>query len=93
LARDLEDQNRVRRLFRWLSAMSHTCFGCIWGSIVITTAGLLSVWLSVPGWLVVIWVVVLALALLGFIGSISSMWYLDGRFFSLVNRIIEPEGE
>jgi len=31
LGRDLEAQNRVRSLFRGLSATSQVCFGCIWG--------------------------------------------------------------
>lgn len=93
LAIDLEDQNRVRRLFRYLSLASHLSFGCIWGSVVITTLGLLSIWLTIPTWLVVTWMVALATGLCGFLGSVSVMWYLDGRFFGLVNRIIEPEGE
>lgn len=93
LARDLEDQNRVRSIYRWLSVASQTCFGCIWGAIVASLLALATVWLKPPGWLVVIWMCSVGLTLLGFIGSVSFMWYLDGRFFGLVNRIIEPEGE
>jgi len=93
LATDLDDQNRVRRLFRWLSVISHMSFGCIWCSVVITTLGLLAIWLTIPGWLVLTWIAALATGLGGFLASVSALWYLDGRFFGLVNRIIEPEGE
>jgi hypothetical protein len=93
LAKDLEDQNRVRRYFRWLSGASQACFGCIWASIVITILAIVTIWLAVPSWLVIAWMVLLGMALVGFIGSVSLLWYLDGRFFGLVNRIIEPEGE
>jgi Flp pilus assembly protein TadB len=93
LASDLEDQNRVRRLFRGLSRVSQMCFGCIWGSIIVTAAGLLSTWVPVPPWLVVVWAAALGAGLIAFFASVSVLWYLDGRFFCLVNRIIEPEGE
>lgn len=93
LAKDLENQNRVRRLYRWLSWMSHSCFACIWFSIVLTAIGILQIWLQVPSWLAAVWIVALSLGLVGFFVSVSSLWYLDGRFFDLVNTIIEPEGE
>jgi hypothetical protein len=76
-----------------LAASSQISFGCIWGSIVVALSGILGVWFKVPSWGVVIWMVLLSAALIGFVVAVSLMWYLDGRFFSLVNRIIEPEGE
>jgi len=93
LGRDLEAQNRIRRLFRWLVFTSHTSFGCIWSSVIIVLIGVTSIWLEPTFALAVIWCVLLALSLLGFVVSVSVMWVLDSRFFSMVHNIIEPEGE
>jgi hypothetical protein len=93
LARDLEDQNRVRRRFRWLVVASQSAFGFIWGSVVITLAAVIAIWIAVPPWLVVTWFVCLGALLFGFVISVSAMWFVDGRFFALVHSIIEPEGE
>lgn len=93
LAKDLGDQNRVRRLFRWLMSASYASFGCIWTSIIVTLLSLISIWISVPIWLLLIWSMLFGAAILGFIASISFMYYLDGKFFKLVNGIIETEGE
>jgi len=93
LARDLEDQNRVRRLFRWLVFASQASFGFLWGAIIVILVGIAMPWLTPPFFLWVIWASLLGGLLLGFVLSVTAMWILDGRFFPLVHRIIEPEGE
>lgn len=93
LAHDLEDQNRVKRLFRWLALVSLISFGLIWSAIIFVLTGILSIWFKPPSFLIILWFVVLIVLLIGFIVSVSAMWVLDGRFFRLVHRIIEPEGE
>lgn len=93
LARDLEDQNRVRRLFRWLALASQISFGLIWATIIFILIGIVSIWINPPSILIVGWFVMLGILLLGFVVFVSAMWILDGRFFQLVHRIIEPEGE
>jgi len=93
LARDLEEQNRVKRLYRWMLAASQLSFGFVWAAVVIILLALVTLWFSPPAWLVITWIVLTAVMLAGFVGSVSLLWYLDGRFFGLVNRIIEPEGE
>lgn len=93
LARDLEDQNRVKRLFRWLAFASQASFGFLWVAIIVVILGIAILWVSPPLAVWVTWAVALGLLLLGFIASVSAMWALDGRFFQLVHRIIEPEGE
>jgi len=93
LGRDLEDQNRVRRVFSWLSLASQASFGLLWGAIIIIGAGIGILWTSPPSCIWVIWAVILGILILGFIACVSAMWALDGRFFRLVHRIIETEGE
>ncbi len=93
LGRDLEDQNRVRRLFRWLALASQASFGFVWAAIVVIVLGIAILWVSLPFFVWVIWAVLLGVLLLGFIVSVTGMWVLGGRFFRLVHRIIEPEGE
>lgn len=93
LAKDLEDQNRVRRRFKWLDFASQASFGFIWFAIIIVIIGISSIWFNPPSVLVFIWTLLLGFALVGFIVSVSVMWFLDGWFFSLVHRIIEAEGE
>lgn len=93
LAKDLENQNRIKRLFRWLVRASHIAFGCLWGAIIVLVFGICVVWISPPMTVWIIWVSVIGLLILGFFLSVSAMWLLDGRFFPLVHRIIEPEGE
>jgi len=93
LGKDLEDQNRVKRLFRWLVRASQAAFGCLWAAIVLLVLGIVSVWINPPFFVWVIWASIVALLLLGFVLAITAMWVLDGRFFPLVHRIIEPEGE
>ena len=93
LANDLEDQNRVRRLFRWLALVSQISFGLIWATIIFIFIGIVSIWLNPPFFLIVVWLVAIGTFLFGFVISVSAMCVLDGRFFQLVHRIIEPEGE
>jgi len=93
LAKDLEDQNRVRRLFRWLVRASQASFGFLWTAIITVVLGIAIAWIGPALFVWVAWAVVFGLLMLGFVGSVSAMWVLDGRFFSLVHRIIEPEGE
>jgi len=93
LAKDLEDQNRVRRLFRWLVFASHAAFGFVWAAIIIVVVGIAILWISPP---LAVWLtcaIVLGLLLIGFATAVSVMYALDARFFNLVHRIIEPEGE
>jgi len=92
LAKDLEDQNRVKRLFRWLASASQITFGFIWFTIIFVLIGILSIWVAVPYFLVVTWLSILGILVLSFAVSVSLMWVLDGLFFQLVHRIIEPEG-
>ena len=93
LAHDLEDKNRVKRLFRWLALASQIAFGFIWSSIILILIGITSIWFNLPSFLIALWFIVLGTLIFGFIISVSAMWILDGRFFQLVHRIIEPEGE
>lgn len=93
LGRDLEDQNRVKRLFRWLALASQISFGCLWGAIITVCVGIAIVWANPVAFVWIIWGLILGLLVLGFVASVSAMWALDGRFFQLVHRIIEPEGE
>lgn len=93
LARDLEDQNRVKRLFRWLGQASQASFGFLWAAIIVIVIGLATLWVNPPFFVWVIWAVLLGALLIGVIVSVTVMWALDGRFFRLVHRIIEPEGE
>jgi hypothetical protein len=93
LARDLEAQNRVKRLFRGLALASQASFGFLWVAIIVVIIGIAILWFSLPFAVWVVWAVVLGLLLLGFVVSVSALWALDGRYFQLVHRIIEPEGE
>lgn len=93
LGRDLEDQNRVRRLFRWLALASQASFGFVWAAIVVVVLGIAILWINPPFYAWVTWVVLLGILVLGFVACVTTMWILDGRFFHLVHRIIEPEGE
>lgn len=93
LGRDLEDQNRVRRLFRWLAAASQACFGLLWGAIIMVGIGIGTVWAKPSLFLWAIWASVLALLMVCFAVAVTVLWTLDGKFFRLVHRIIEPEGE
>jgi|GEM_PF-5474729 len=93
LGEDLEDGNRVRRLFSWLVLASQTSFGLLWGAIILVVAAIAILWTTPPPFVWIAWGVVLGVLLLGFVMSVSAMWALDGRFFRLVHRIIEPEGE
>jgi len=93
LASDLEDQNRVRRLFRWLALASQISFGLIWATIIFIIIGIVSIWFNPPLFLIVVWLVAIGTLLFGFIVSVSAMCVLDGLYFQLVHRIIEPEGE
>ncbi len=93
LGRDLEDQNRVKRLFRWLVVASQTSFGFLWGAIIVVVVGIISLWAEPPFFVWVIWAMLLGVLMAGFAIAVTVMWALDGRFFQLVHRIIEPEGE
>jgi len=93
IGRDLEDQNRVKRLFRWLVLASQASFGFLWAAIIVVLSGIPVLWLAPPSFVWIIWAVLLGVLLLGFVASVSGMWVLDGRFFQLVHRIIKPEGE
>jgi hypothetical protein len=94
LAATLEDSNKVKRYFRWLDRGSMWAFRSLWVCIPLTTLPLLSIWITFHPILIGVWAVVLVMALLLFVIAISLMSYLDGQFFRLVNRIIEPdEGE
>ena len=93
LAMDLENQNRVKRLFRWLVRASQASFGFLWFAIIVVVVGIAILWINPPLFVWIIWAVILGLLLLGFIASVTAMWALDGRFFHLVHVIIEPEGE
>ena len=93
LGRDLDDQNRVKRLFRWLAVASQASFGFVWAAIVVVILGMSILWVSPPFLVWIIWAVLLGVLLLGFVVSVTVMWALDGRFFQLVHHIIEPEGE
>jgi len=92
LAATLEDANKVKRYFRWLDQASLLAFRSLWVSIPLSALPLLTIWVgTVPSVVTWIWGALLALALLVFVAAVSFLSYLDGRFFRLVNRIIEPE--
>lgn len=91
LAATLEDSNKVKRYFRWLERCSILAFRSLWVSIPLTVLPLLSIWLSIHPILTGIWAALLGISLLLFVTAVSLMSYLDGQFFGLVNRIIEPE--
>jgi len=93
LGEDLEDKNRVKRLFRWLALASQTSFGFLWSAIILVIAAIAILWITPPPFVLIAWGVLLGVLLLGFVTSVSAMWALDGQFFRLVHRIIEPEGE
>jgi len=91
LAAILEDINRTKRYFRWLDWASLFAFRSLLLSIPLSALPLLSIWIGISSGLVRMWAVFLIASLLVFVGSIFLLSYLDGRFFRLVNRIIEPE--
>ena len=91
LAKILADQNRVKRRFRWLVRASQASFGFLWTAIILVLAGICGLWFALPAYAWIIWGVGLAVLLVSFIASVSGMWFLDGRFFCLVHRIIESE--
>ena len=93
LGRDMEDQNRVKRLFRWLVLASQTSFGLLWGAIILIVVGFAALWLNPPFFVWIVWASLLGVLIFGFFLSVTAMWILEGRFFPLVHRIIEPEGE
>ncbi|TKJ41865.1 hypothetical protein CEE37_04665 [candidate division LCP-89 bacterium B3_LCP] len=93
LGRDLEDQNRVKRYFRWLVKVSGASFGFLWAAIILIVVAVALLWAESPFAVWVIWLLLLGTLLVGFFSSITAMWMLDGRFFKLVHRVIEPEGE
>jgi len=93
LAKDLEDQNRVKRLFHWLVMASQASFGLLWAGIILVLVWIFYLWFVPPFFVWVIWSVILSVLLVGFIIAVSAMWFLDGQFFQLVHRIIEPEEE
>jgi hypothetical protein len=91
LAATLEDVNRVKRYFRWLERASIWAFRSLWICLPLTLLPLLSIWFNIHSILTGIWSVILVGSLLLFVIAISLMSYLDGQFFRLVNRIIEPD--
>ena len=91
IARDLEDSNKVARYFRWLETLSTVALRSLWASIPLSVCPLLTIWLTVPSVLQWVWSLLLVSSLVVFGAAMSGMIYLDGRFFRLVNRIIEPE--
>jgi hypothetical protein len=91
LAATLEDSNKVKRYFRWLEWCSILAFRSLWVSIPLTALPLLSIWWTIDPILTNVWATLLAVSLLLFVLAVSLMLYLDGQFFKLVNRIIEPE--
>ena len=93
LAKDLSDQNRVNRLFSWLVIASQASFGLLWAAIIVLFIGIASVCAKPPFFVWVIWGSLLGFLLAGFFVAVTVMFTLDGRFFKLVHRIIEPEGE
>ena len=93
LSKDLSDQERVKRLYSWLELASVASFGCIWGAIIVIVIGLAIVCIRPPISVWVIWAILLAVLVIGFVVSVTIMWILDGRFYRLVHRIMEREGE
>ncbi len=93
LGKDLEDKNRVRHLYSWLVLASQASFGFLWFSILLIFVAFGILWLVPPRAVWIAWGVILGLLVVGFFCSVSAMYLLDGRFFRLVHRIIEPEGE
>jgi len=93
LGRDLEDQNRVRRLFRWLVIASQASFGLVWAAVVVIIIAVAALWANPPFIVFVLWAIALGALLIGFFVFVTMMWVFDGKFFQLVHRIIEPEGE
>jgi hypothetical protein len=91
LAATLEDSNKVKRYFRWLEGCSILAFRSLWVSIPLTALPLLSIWWTIDPILTNVWATLLAVSLVLFVTAVSLMLYLDGQFFKLVNRIIEPE--
>lgn len=90
LAKTLEDINRIKRYFRWLEQGSLVAFRSILLAIPLSALPLISIRFNVAGGVIWIWIVVLTGAVLLFFGSMFSLTILDGRFFKLVNRVIEP---
>lgn len=93
LGKTLEDSNRVRRYFRWLDRAAYIAVVSVWLSIVLSAFAVLKVWIAVPSWLAIVWAVFLVGSLASFGGAVSVMFYFDGRFFQLTNKIIKPEEE
>jgi len=91
LARILDDINRIKRYFNWLDWSSLIAFRSLLVSIPLSALPLLAIWIQIPSGLTWLWTASLASSLLIFILSITSMSLLDGRFFRLVNRIIDPD--
>lgn len=93
LAKNLEDQNRVNRLYRFLLWASNVVFWFVWVAILLVLIGMGAIWVSPPSVVTVIWIVGLGLLAIGFVVFVSAMHFFAGRFFKLVHRITESEGE
>lgn len=94
LAATLDDINRIKRYFNWLDWSSLIAFRSLLLAIPLSALPLLSLWFRIPPSLAWTWFVFLILTLSVFAFSIFSLSIVDGRFFRLANRIIDPdEGE
>ena len=91
LASTLDKSNRVNRYYRYLDKASKFSGYFVWIAFIITLTGILSIWYNIPEVLISIWVITLGLDILLVILSVTVLIVLDGRFFSLVNKIIQPE--
>jgi hypothetical protein len=91
LAAILDDINRIKRYFNWLDWSSLVAFRSLLLAIPLSALPLLSIWIRIPSGLVWTWAVFLVMSLSVFVLSISSLSIVDGRFFRLVNRIIDPD--
>lgn len=91
---NLDVINRVKRYFRFLNLCSRWALYTVWISILLTPCPLINIWSPISSKVIQIaWIVLLIISLVALILFVSFMLIFDGRFFNLVNSIIEPETE
>lgn len=93
LAADLDDANTVRRAYNWLNRLSALANDSLWYALVACIVAIALVMYLPLQWLMTLLTFIIVTLTLLFISCVSLMCYWDRRFFNLVHRIIEPEGE
>lgn len=89
----IKKMNSVNNCFGCLDKSSQWAIISLWISIVAIMIYLVSIWFSWSAFFKWLLSITFIVAIIFFLGVISLMIFIDGRFFRLVNKVIEPEHE